>query len=114
MSKEGDLMNLYDNGKFEEAFNLVDNENVDVSLGADYGLRYAMHLGNYDAVKELVKRGCKLSSNNYEAVRVFLEKYKTEEKPDDILEFIFSDIGIDINSETAKTILTPKRIPVGT
>lgn len=85
------LLSLYECGEYDLAIKYIDETGVNPSVNDDYGLRYAMHTDRYNAVESLVKRGCKLSSVNYEAVNVFLEK---RNKPNYMFEFIFSNVDL--------------------
>jgi hypothetical protein len=124
LSNDEKLLRLYERGEFDEAIIFIDeHENVNPLVNNDYGLRYAIHNNKYEIVKELIKRGCKLSSVNYEAVNVFIEKsgfekYEknryslkggkyTKEEYYTIFKFIFSNIDLkDPTRPTLEKILT--------
>lgn len=101
---EEQLNGLFEIGKYEEAIKFADEHNISINVNNDYGLRNAIHKGKWEFIPMLIKRGAKLSTNNYEGLWVYLESYgdKNLEK----VKYLFSLINReDRNAPTFQDIL---------
>jgi hypothetical protein len=119
VDKDQELLKLFERDEFEKALKYFDanKDEVYIDVCDGYGIRNAMNLKGYGIVKELVKRGSKLSSRRYEAVNVFLEQNKyevvTEFLPYDMFKFIFTNIDKnDPDKPTIDKIATSRGITI--